>query len=570
MATEIRNSVGALARVNGEWHAIDWHAVSENVRRLQARIVQATQEGRWGKVKALQHLLTHSFSGKAMAVQRVTENDGKKTAGVDGQTWNTPQKKATALHTMKQRGYNPQPLRRVYIPKSNGKKRPLGIPTMKDRAMQTLYLLALDPIAEVTADLNSYGFRRERSCADAIEQCFILLSHKGSASWILEGDIKSCFDQINHEWLLENVPTDKTILRKWLKAGFMQQQVLYPTEEGAPQGGIISPALANLALDGLERRLREHFPKPTTKSQPDRIYFIRYADDFVITANSQEVLAAEVKPVVAQFLAERGLQLSEEKTTTTPVEDGFDFLGQHVRKYNGKLLIIPSQKNVKTFLAKVRRVIKANKQATAGGLIVVLNPLIRGWANYHRHVSSKQTFVRVDHAIFQALWRWARRRHPKKGAHWIRNRYFCQTDARTWSFFGEVKAAEGAARRVLLLQASKTPIQRHTKIKESANPYDPAWELYFEERLGVKMSQTLRGRRKLSFLWKEQQGLCPMCGQKITNLTGWHNHHIVWRVYGGEDKTENRVLLHPNCHRQLHSQHLSVAKPRPSPGVEKA
>ena len=224
----------------------------------------------------------------------------------------------------------------------------------------------------------------------------------------------------------------------------MHKQILSPTEEGTPQGGIISPVLANLALDGLESRLREHFPKPRTQSQPERVYFLRYADDFIVTGNSRELLQTKVKPLVAAFLGERGLELSEEKTQITPIEDGFDFLGQTVRKYQGKLLITPSQTNVKTFLEKVRAVIKANKQATAGGLIVQLNPLIRGWANYHRHVSSKATFACVDHAIFEALWRWAKRRHPNKGAHWIRNRYFCQQGSRAWSFFGEVKGAEGA------------------------------------------------------------------------------------------------------------------------------
>jgi len=437
--------------------------------------------------------------------------------------------------------------------------------------MQALYLLALDPIAEVTADLSSYGFRRERGCADAIEQCFRLLSHKGSAQWILEGDIQSCFDRISHDWLLAHVPLDKTILHKWLKAGFMQQNVLSPTEAGTPQGAIISPVLANLALDGMEARLREIFPKPRgNHSQPERVYFVRYADDFLVTCNSQELLEEKVKPAVAAFLRERGLELSPEKTKITKIEDGFDFLGQTLRKFKGKLVITPSKKNVKTFLEKVRTRIKANGQATTGTLIVQLNPLLRGWANYHRHVSSKATFAAVDYAIFQALWRWAKRRHPNKHARWVRQKYFCQEGERSWVLAGEVKSSEGQARTVRLLQTCKIPIWRHVKVRETANPYDPAWEVYFEARLGVKMSYTLRGRRKLSYLWREQNGLCPLCHQKITTLTGWHNHHIVARVDGGADSAENRALLHPECHRQLHSQHLFVAKPRPSPGVEEA
>jgi RNA-directed DNA polymerase len=571
MATEAGSSVGALTLVNGDWHAINWQKVSEEVRRLQARIVQATQAGRWGKVKALQHLLTHSFSGKAMAVRRVTENEGKKTSGVDGITWNTPNKKATALKTLKQRGYTPLPLRRVYIPKQDKSKvRPLGIPAMRDRAMQALYLLALDPIAETTADPNSYGFRRERCCADAIQQCYILLAKKTSASWILEGDIRSCFDRISHDWLLVHVPMDKALLKKWLKAGFMHRQFLYPTEEGTPQGGIVSPVLANLALDGLEQRLREVFPKPKTRSQVNRVYFVRYADDFVITADSKELLEAKVKPVVAQFLGERGLELSSEKTKITPIEAGFDFLGQTVRKYRGKLLITPSKKNQKAFLEKVREVLHRNKQATAGQVIVQLNPLIRGWANYHRHVNSKRTFADIDHAIFTALWRWAARRHPNKGRRWVQEKYFGSLGFRNWVFFGDIRVEGGETKILHLAQASQTALQHHARIKDGANPYDPAWELYFEERLGIKMSHTLRGRRQLSFLWREQKGICPVCHQKITKLTGWHNHHIVWRVHGGEESSENRVLLHPECHRQLHSQRLSVGKPRPVAGVEKA
>lgn len=328
-------SAGATSHINTDWHAINWQAAHENVRRLQARIVKATQQGRWGKVQALQHLLTHSFSGKIIAVKRVTENDGNKTAGVDQILWKTPQEKMNAVSTLKQRGYRPLPLRRVYIPKSNGKRRPLGIPTMRDRAMQALYLLALDPVAETTADPNSYGFRKERSCADAIGQCYNALAKRTSASWILEGDIRACFDQISHTWLLTHVRMDKVILRKWLQAGYMEKSVFFPTQEGTPQGGIISPVLANLALDGLEKRLREKYPTVGSGMRVGKqaqVNLIRYADDFVVTGRTQTLLEHEVKPLVEQFLRERGLQLSAEKTRLTHIEDGFDFLGQNVRK----------------------------------------------------------------------------------------------------------------------------------------------------------------------------------------------------------------------------------------------
>src|SRR5260370_22435599 len=414
MAAETQ-SAGAASHQERGWHTINWQAANREVRRLQVRIVKAQQQGKWGKVKSLQHLLTHSFSGKALAVKRVTENQGKRTAGVDGEIWKTPQKKADAIETLTQRGYHPRPLRRIYIPKSNGRLRPLGIPTMKDRAMQALYLLALDPIAEIQADPNSYGFRKERSTADAIDQSHTVLSNRTGAEWILQGAIKECFDRISHDWLLAHAPMDKTILRKWLKAGFIEKRVLKATEEGTPQGGICSPVLANLALDGLEARLRERYPKASNASRKAKANLVRFADDFIITGSSKELLENEIKPLVEQFMKERGLELSQEKTHITHITTGFDFLGQNVRKYkDGKVLVNPSKKNVKTFLTTIRKLIKENAQATAGNLIVQLNPKIRGWANYHRHVSSKQTFVKVDDAIFRAVWQWARRRHPKK------------------------------------------------------------------------------------------------------------------------------------------------------------
>ena len=551
---------GASSHIVEGWHDIDWKAAYRNVRRLQARIVKATKEGRWGKVKALQRLLTHSFSGKALAVKRVTENQGGATPGVDQITWDTPEKKAAAINALKQKGYQPQPLRRIYIPKRNGRKRPLGIPCMKCRAMQALHLLALDPIAETMADPHSYGFRVERSCADAMERCFTLLSRKTSPQWILEGDIKGCFDAISHEWLLSHIPMDKTILKKWLRAGFIDKHILYPTDAGTPQGGICSPVLANLTLDGLERMLDDLSHQASRKGNKAKIHLIRYADDFLISGNSKELLEQEVKPAVEAFMRERGLELSAEKTVITHIEDGFNFLGQQVRRYNGTLLIKPSKESVQGLLEKIRAILKENKQTSAGNLIVEMNPVIRGWALYHRHVASKETFSKVDAAIFTMLWQWAKRRHPNKGRRWVKEKYFHVIGKRHWVFTGEVENKKGETLSVHLYQAAKTSIRRHRLIRGDANPYDPVWEAYFDERIGLKWHQSWLKRRKLIALWQRQEGKCPICDQKITKETGWHVHHILYRVYGGTDEPSNLLLLHPNCHRQMHSRTMKVTK----------
>ncbi len=555
-----------------EWHGIQWYRTERNVRQLQARIVKATQEKRWGKVKALQRLLTHSFSGKALAVRRVTENQGKKTSGVDKVIWDTPEKKAQAIRDLRQRGYHPQLLRRVYIPKSNGAQRPLSIPTMKDRTMQALYLLALQPVAETLADPHSFGFRPERCTADALVYCHTLFSQKNGPKWALEGDIKSCFDKISHEWLLAHIAMEKDILRKWLKAGYMEKNALHATEEGTPQGGIISPAIANMALDGLSQQLLKRFPRSKRGNSP-KVNLARYADDFIVTGASKELLEQEVKPFIEAFMKERGLSLSQEKTVITHIEDGFDFLGQHVRKYkSGSVLTTPAKKNVKTFLKKVRGIIEKNKDSSAGQVIVKLNPVIRGWANYHRFGASSQTFNSVDSAIFKKLWWWARRRHPRKSATWVKRKYFTTEGTYNWVFTGEVKGEEGNTKLVHLRRACDVKIQRHTPIQGTANPFDPAWETYFEKRLDVKTERNLAGKRRLLHLWKEQQGLCPICDQKITKITGWHSHHVIWRSKGGTNRTENLVLLHPNCHMQLHSQGVSVRNrvPHTTRGVRKA
>jgi len=569
-------AVGAVSNEAKEWYGIDWPTIQCNVRRLQARIAQATKEGRWGKVQALQRLLTHSYSGKVLAVRRVTENNGRKTPGVDQEIWDTPEKKTQAVHELKCRGYQPQPLRRVYIPKSDGKTmRPLGIPTMTDRAQQAIHLLALDPVVETTADKNSYGFRQQRSCADAIEQCFNALK-AATTQLILEGDIKNCFDAISHDWLIAHVPMDRATLQKWLKAGYMDKCVFHETAEGTPQGGIISPALANCALDGLERILQGKYPNGTRlKSLGGKlpsVNFIRYADDFIITSKSQELLEGEIKPLVEQFLQERGLELSPTKTVITNVEQGFDFLGQNVRRYPcGKLLIKPSKKNVKTFLKGVRQTIRAAWSSPAADLINQLNPKIRGWANYHRHIVSSRTFSHVDHEIFSSLWRWARRRHPKKNGRWLKEKYFQPHGTRNWTFTAEMYDDQGQPFKKRLLLASDTPIRRHVKVKSEANPYDSAYETYFEKREADHMQSTLKGSRFLRFLWYEQGGLCVACKTRLTRLSGWLLHYCVPRVMGGPRNAANCVLLHPECHDRVHRLGLSVSKPRlPRGGVRSA
>ena len=492
-------SVTHLARASSgqapQWEHIQWSHCERQVRRLQARIVKATREGRWGKVKALQWLLTHSSCGRALAVKRVTHNQGKRTPGVDGAIWATSASRHKAIGTLRRHGYQPQPLRRVYIPKANGKLRPLGIPTMKDRAMQALYLLALLPVAETTADPNSYGFRPERSTADAINQCFRLLAQKTSAAWVLEGDIRGCFDNISHEWMLKHIPMDKEVLRKWLKAGLVENRTLFPTEAGTPQGGIISPTLANLTLDGLERVLKATFRSKVVggKTRNPKVNLVRYADDFIITGSSQELLENEVKPLVEKFLSERGLQLSLEKTCITHIEHGFDFLGQNTRKYGGKLLTTPSKKNLHAFLEKVRTVIRTNSAAKQENLIWQLNPIIRGWANYHRHIVATRTFRKVEMVLFYCLWRWAKRRHPEKSVAWITQRYWHRLGRRRRSFaVPEARTPSGEVVMARLVDPTETAIQRHVKVKSDANPFDSQWRTYFEDRADFKRSAVNR------------------------------------------------------------------------------
>lgn len=476
MTVAAHRHTGALSGRQGNWSSISWAPVYHAVRRLQVRIAKAVREGKPGRVKALQWLLTHSYHAKLFAVKRVVSNKGKRTPGVDNIIWNTSNKKMQAVNTLRRRGYSAQPLRRIYIPKRNGKLRPLGIPTMRDRAMQALYALALIPIAETTADPNSYAFREFRCCADAIAQCFISLAKKCSPFWILEADIRSCFDEINHVWLFRHIPLDKKILGAWLKAGYLDKGKLYPTVSGTPQGGIISPTLCNMTLDGLEAAIRKAVPRRT------KVNVIRFADDFIITGLSYELLRDVVVPAVKAFLQERGLSLSEEKTRITRIDKGFDFLGQHLRKYRGKLIIEPSKAAARAIVAKTKEIIRTRRGQRTDVMIGKLNPVIRGWANYHRWVCSSAAFAWVDSCIYRQLWRWARRRHGNKGKRWTRKRYFRETAATRWQFFETVKGTGSQRKVVDLFRAGSVKIIRHVKIRGAANPYDPALRDYFRER----------------------------------------------------------------------------------------
>lgn len=569
MRTTIGNEGSAASREPPDWHAIDWRRVERHVRTTQKQIAKATRERDWRRVRALQRSLTHSFCARALAVRRVTENQGKRTPGVDCELWDTPDQKWTAIGRLKhQRGYRPKPLKRVYIPKSNGKERPLGIPTMFDRAMQALHLLALEPVSESTSDPNSYGFRINRSTADAMGQLFVCLSHKASAEWVLEADIEGCFDHISHAWLVNHVPMNKVILRKWLKAGVVYKGQLIATRDGTPQGGIISPTLANVALNGLERDLIAHLRERLGKGRTEKlkVNVVRYADDFVITGVSQEALASEVRPWVEAFLALRGLRLSETKTRIVNIRAGFDFLGWCFRKFRGTLLIKPSRKNAQAFYGKVAEVIKANRQVPQVVLIGLLNPILRGWAMYHQPVVAKETFNRLDSLIHWRLVRWARRRHPQKSLAWIHRKYWVDMGGRS-EFAAAKRDDKVDSTTFRLYQLADTVISRHQKIKGDYTPFDPKWEAYGEELRSKRMLKSLAYKRQLASLYSAQGGNCALCGTAITGETGWHDHHLVRRVDGGSDLLSNRVLLHPVCHTRVHATGSIVVKPAPVRGL---
>ena len=543
-STTGRNSPERLpdtVQLEHQWKSIDWKKAEAEVSRLQARIAKATQEKKWNTVKRLQYLLSHSYYAKALAVRKVTTNKGKHTPGIDKELWNTPAVKMRNVLILTDKGYKAKPLRRVLVEKpGKKKKRPLGIPCMYDRAMQALYALALDPVSETTADEKSFGFRRGRSAQDACEYIFTALSRRTSPEWVLEGDIKGCFDHISHDWLIDHIPMDKSVLKQFLKAGFVFQNELFPTDEGTPQGGVISTILANMALDGMQKVLSDRFHTNRLGKidlrfkNAHKVNLVRYADDFIVTAATKEI-AEEAKEIIRGFLCTRGLELSEEKTLITHVDDGFDMLGWTFRRFKEKLIVKPSKKSVKALNASLHNtVLERGKAWRQEDLIRVLNRQLRGWANYHQSVCAKDAFSRTDHILYEMLWCWAKRRHPKKNRKWITANYWYSKGLRNWVF--STKNAE-------LIRLGEVPIIRHTKVRMSANPYLDSE--YFIQRKIQNGMKRLSGRFKK--IWRNQNGCCYHCGQPMEISDEREIFYKIPKSMGGKDDVPNMAYVHKYC-----------------------
>jgi RNA-directed DNA polymerase len=548
-----------------EWKDLNWRKLERVTFKLQKRIFRASERGDVKAVRKLQKTLIRSWSAKCIAVRRVTQdNQGKNTAGVDGVKTLTPMQRVSLVNRLSLKG-KVKPTRRVMIPKpGTDEKRPLGIPTISDRALQALVKLALEPEWEAKFEPNSYGFRPGRSCHDAIGAIFASISLK--AKYVLDADIAKCFDRINHKALLSKIdtyPTMRRLIKQWLKAGYCDQGKLFPTDEGTPQGGVISPLLANIALHGMEERVKQYAEtltvltpsghRMTKGGKRQALSLIRYADDFVIMHEELEVVK-KCQEIIAYWLGGMGLELKPSKTKLTHTLEivdgnvGFDFLGFHVRQHkvgsyraawnshNVNLgyitLITPSKTKVQKHLKKIAEVIDVHKTAPQAALISKMNPVIRGWSNYYSTVASKETFSELDYLVYQKLRAWAR--HRGKGNINV-EKYWRPVGENSWCF----RTKDGLE----LFAHSSTPIVRHTKVKGEASPYDGNWA-YWSKRIGEYPETPTR----VAKLIKRQKGICPHCGLYFTSADIVEVDHIKPRSLGGKDTYDNLQLLHRHCH----------------------
>lgn len=551
-----------------EWNTLPWRKLEKDVFKLQKRIYQASKRGDVKVIRKLQRLLISSWSAKAIAVRKVTQdNQGKRTGGVDGVKSLNPKQRMELVENLRL-GDKSKPTRRIWIPKpGKTEKLPLGIPTMNERAKQALVKMALEPEWEAKFESNSYGFRPGRTGHDAIAAIHKALCHK--AKYVLDADIAKCFDKIDHQKLLEKIDTFPKITRQlkaWLKAGVMDNRSLFPTEEGTPQGGVCSLLLANIALNGMENLIRETFPRRSIykngkfieEFRPPNV--IRYADDFVVLHKDIEVIQ-QCKSLIETWLNDIGLQLKPEKTRIShSLEEyngnkGFDFLGFHIQhhkvgKYKSglnskkkplghKLYITPTKEGIKRHLKNIEEVIDQHRASKTEKVIGLLNPIIRGWSKYYSGVISSETFKLLDHLTYQKLKRWAERKHPKKGKKWVKNKYWKSIDNRNWVFSD---THEGKI-TYSLTNHSNTKIIRHVKVRENKSPFDGDF-IYWSQR----MSQHPEASNRVKTLLKKQKGKCTICKLSFTSEDRLEIDHITPRSQGGKDEYKNMQILHRHCH----------------------